>query len=585
MKNSILALLLIIVMFLSSCASGSNYVGRVNKNWIQMDEYMQHYRRNYEAFMLEHNFSPDMNQRKRLADEAWQRIVDGYTLKDLFEKHNITVTQREMIDTLRTNIPEIILSSPRFLDEDGKFDREKYNLSLVSDKPENLSWLRSYYLHTYIPLKKLEYLVLSQRKISNREIRDLFTLKNTEALIEVYSFDLDYYKEPNNPTMQFVNSFSNIPRVSIVEKDIEDYYNENRNTFFNLPRIDLNWVLFSNLPSAKDSLNTKIMADSIYNEIKSGKVFSNFARNFSAPPYNRLQGNAGFMDINEFDNDIKRKILSTSNNDLIKPFLKDNSWWIIRVDEKTQSMARLSIIKLDILASSETIAEARRKLDKFSELCYIVGFNRAAHELLLDIHRVTDLSLENNIVPTLGNLDNIIRRAMRLPDKTIFEPILINDRQTYIIFQVEKNTPGSFKSMLEVYDDIYKIIESRKQKERLEFIVNQFRGKFDVSQVPQDLIQTYNLKYYDKNFSYEFITECLSLRQNSLTGVYTRENNLFFARIISVNTDRSNQLTQYETEILRKELQFLNGNDYFNNWLDRQRKKSKVRDLRPSDLF
>ncbi len=579
-------ILIVMLMFLSGCAVNSQFVGKVNKDWIQKEEYMFQLRKAYESFMIEHNYSPDIEQRKILADQAWNNIVNAYILKDILTEHSITVSQREVLDTLRTNIPQLVLDSPRFKNNRNEFDYDSYYSSLVRDKPENLAWLRQYYEFTHIPLKKLELKILSERKISQNDLNDLYNLKNTRVKIEKYLFDLNYYLT-DSPTESFMQDNNALDMLTISDAEIEAYYKENKREYFVEPRTDLNWIIIDNVPSKDDSLNTKILADSLFMSIQNGKSFAELAVKHSAPPYNRVKGYAGFMELSSFDPEIADKINDVDEGQLIKPFFRESAWWIIKVDEKTISMAKLNIIKIEIKASQKTLADNKRLLDRFSELSYRVGFTRAANELSLKLNTETNLSLQNNHIESLGNVENIIRRAMRLPDKTIFEPILINNNRTYIVFQVDKNTPGYYKNLLEVYDDINHLLRVQKSKTELIKQVSLFRNNFNRDSLDKELIVIKDIDYdKDKSFySYNFLKECFLQSEGILTSVYHDDNFVYFAKVLTKQAIENKLPFSTQIPYLTSELQALNGNEYFNEWLKKQMSKRKVRDLRPDDLF
>jgi hypothetical protein len=586
-----LYLISIIILFLTACATNSQYIGKVNNNWIQKDEYMIQVHKLYESFMIEHNYSPDTQTRKLLAEQAWNNIVNAYKLRDIFIEYSVSASIKETVDTLKSNIPELMLNSPRFKNKNNEFDYESYYSSLISDKPENLSWLRNHYQTTYIPLKKLQAIILSERKINQNELKQLYDLKNTSVNIEKYTFDLNFIhttqNKDNNPTAFFLKDYLENNKIAVTEQEIQEYYNNNKKLYFVEPQTDLNWVLFDNIPSKADSLKTKALADSLYNLLIKGKDFSKLANDFSSAPYNRLKGYAGFIEIDEFEKDISEKIKASTSNEVIKPFYYNNSWWIIRVNEKTLTMAKLHIIKLDIITSKETMALTKKKLERFSELSYQIGFTKTAQELSLSINQSDNLSLKNSKIEGLGDAENIIRRAMLLPNKTILEPILINDNQTYIIFQVEKNHPGYFKNLIEVYEDIEKILISKKSKDLLISTVHNFKEDFNKNILPTGIITQKNIQYNEsiKWLPYEFIKECVTQQDNSMTNIYQNEDEIYFAKIISKNSNSNSQSFSTQIPELTKELQNINSSKYFENWLQKQMSKGKVKDLRPNDLL
>jgi len=163
-----LLLLLSLVTLFACSSTPSEYVGRVNKNDITLDEYGMQILRFRANFINTYQLQPNAQEQRRLQDDAWKYITDSYALKDIFDKYKVPqTTYIELIDTLRTNPPQGWLTNSIFVDDDGEFNWENYNSSLRSDDPVDLTLLKSFYRTTYIPRKKLQKIVLADRTVDD----------------------------------------------------------------------------------------------------------------------------------------------------------------------------------------------------------------------------------------------------------------------------------------------------------------------------------------------------------------------------------------------------------------------------------
>ena len=560
---------ILVALLLSACATNTSHVGRVNKHWIDEAEFVAHLRFGFERHALEHNFAPNTQQRRQIADETWDRIVEGYVILDLFNRYNISVSTREVLDTLRTNIPELMLNSPRFTDENGLFDMETYLSSLMTDRPIDLAWLRDHYRTTIIPTQKLQNLVIARRRVSEREIRDFYALRYSEVDMDVFLFNSDSVC----PTS-----------ITVTDREIEVYYENNRFSFFVEPSIDLNWVTFSVSPSENDLRNVQNLADSLFNEINSGQSFASLARSYSAQPYARLGGAVGFMAIDDFHQELAQKIRSSTEGEAIPPILLDNAWWIIRVEERTPNMARLNIIKLEITPSRETIEATRRDMERFVELSNIIGFPRAASELRLELFHQSGLSMRNSVIPSLGNVGNVLQGIMGLPERTVLTPILIADEEFYVIFQIDGRADGRFRRIYEAMDEIH---DKLKQQKILEEIVNvatshrnntNMTSRFESRQIA--------LNYTERQgFSHEFAYDALGRNAGQTTNVFFDGETAFYGRILAKRPMGYIPPLSMVRDQLKAELQTIGWEEYYRVWLQAQMRRARVRDLRPADLF
>ena len=548
-----------------ACSTNSQYIGKVNKNNITRTDYLSEFGMRYSAFVQRYSVEPDSEQRKQIADSAFQRIVEGYFLQDLFKKYNITVSHREVLDTLRTNIPEYIKNDTRFQNLQGAFNRDTYLQALQTDRPIDLTELRNIYQTSIIPYRRLQNIIISQRNISEKDIRELYQIKYATAEVTIHTFtenDID------------------INEINITDKEIAEYYDKNKITFFKEPTADLNWVLFPLAPSQNDINKIAATADSLYRAIRNGAPFATLARDFSAQPYARQLGSDGYREIEEFEPEIQTKIRSTQTGQTIPPFIFQNAHWILQIDEKTTNMVKLNIIKIDIKPSNQTIETRRNQMERFVELQNIIGFARTADEMRMTLYSKKDLSLGNSYIETIGDISDIIYEIERLPEKTILSPILIPDIDIYVIFQIDKKTPSAYKTIYEVSDQITQTIRNEKM---IEYIIQ--KANHALNQKSTQNTTNTNITYNSKNtYPYEFIRDVLTKTTGQTTKIHTDQQTAYFATIIENHTLERPPIDTQKT-ILRIELQNIDREKYFTQWINNQRTKIKIKDNRKNTDF
>jgi len=155
----------VIISLLLACSSTPpQYAGRVNQNYITIDEYGMQILRFRQNYIVTYQVQPSAQEQKKIQDEAWKYLTDSYALKDIFEKYKIPpTTYNELIDTLQTNPPPGWLTNSLFVDDNGVFNWEDYRSSLRNDEPVDLTLLKSFYRSSYIPHKKLQKVILANR--------------------------------------------------------------------------------------------------------------------------------------------------------------------------------------------------------------------------------------------------------------------------------------------------------------------------------------------------------------------------------------------------------------------------------------
>jgi len=553
---------------LTACSSNHEYAGSVNKNKITLEEYRASVYGGYEAFVARNNYNPSAQQIKVIEDEAWKTLTQSYALKDIFEKYKVSATYSEVIDSLRVNIPAGFLSNSVFVDEDGRFDNQMYISSLTTDKPVDMNFARLFYHSTYIPRRKLQKIVLSSRAISEKELLKHYNTKYTQADIELYTFNVDSIK--NDP-------------FTITDEEARDYYNKNREMFYVDTAFDLNWVLFDVVATERDRMLSQRMADSLYNEIYYGRRFSQLASRYSDQPYARMQGVVGYIDVAELHPQMQRYVGNAGNNELIPPFYFDNAWWIVQVNDRTEHMVSLNIIKLEDKASAETQKENASKMERFVQLCNRIGFARTADELHLPIYHQSGLSLKNSIIESIGDITNVLRRATNLSEKSILEPMLIPQTNTHVAFQIDKKTTGYYKSLYLAIDQISEAIFNDRKLSLITAKAEDHRNGQTISGATTKRI---TLDYSQREgFEYNFLAEVMSSETGHITMVYSSGENAYYARVLAKREVEGRPPFSTQTLLLKNELQTVNGDAYFQDWLDNQLRKARVVDRRPKELL
>jgi len=565
-RTALVLSLLIVFILLVSCASGPDedspqYVGRVNNNKITLEEYNREVWRLRSEFAHENGFYPNAEQMRKLQDDAWRNLTSRYILMDIYDKYQVGASYMEVIDTLRTNPPIHLLPPQVFINESGIFNSQKYFEALTTDKHFDMSPYRDFYRTTYIPGIKLQNIVLANRKITDKELKNLYDMKYTQAEVEIYTFT--------------ENSIKN-DYFTISDDDARSFYERNRQRYFVEPTVDLNWVVFDVVASERDRYRTQKMADSLYNEIYNGRSFTTLAGRYSSPPYDKRPSD--YWELNTLDPEIRQKLQRARENDLLYPFFFKNAWWVIKVIDKTVNLVNLNIIKLENKPSTETQRENRRRMERFTDLCNRIGFTRTAEELNLQVYHQEDLSSTNSDIAGIGDISDVVSRAITVAEKTVLSPMRIPQSDNFITFQVDKKTTGYFKTMYEVIDQIRSDIYTVKKNDLIIAKANSHRDGIPATGTEMHRL---TLDYSQKdNYSYEFLTEVVNTPIGGTTKVYTKPDTAYYAKVI-YKTDAQNK-PPYNTQkaSLEYELKHINPENYFQQWLETQRKKAKIVDER-----
>jgi hypothetical protein len=326
------------------------------------------------------------------------------------------------------------------------------------------------------------------------------------------------------------------------------------------------------------------LAESLYKQAINGENFENLAKEYSAEPYSSNNGDYGYREIDSFHNEIKEKINYAIENEIIKPFQFDNAWWILQIKEKTQSIVKMNIIKLDIKASNETISNNKKKMEAFNDIATKFGFDRAINEMNLKKYDAKNVSNENPYIEGIGNIQNFIDRFIIMKEKNIHEPILMSNINAYVVFQIEKITPKRNKNIYEVKNNIKNEIIKMSTNEYIIKKAQEERKNPDRNNSIHDKINT-NINYNNYHeYSYDFFIEIINTNEGDYTDIHLQSNSAIFAKVINKKRTENTPFYDVIKNTLKTELQSIEKEKYYSKWINQQMKKAKIVDKRPKNI-
>lgn len=440
------AIISLILLFVIGCSMqrGSS-AGRINGVYIKRQDFMTSLRGHYTGFMLEKDRSPDESEKRELYRQAWRSIAIHVILKDYFKQYQISVTPKEVIDTLLNNVPPSIVKAPVF-QNNGVFDRTKYVTELLSDKSNQLTWLKSHYYEYYVPLAKLKLELQKKGIIDKRELANLSKVLNSSADIDWIVFD------PARAD------------VKVSQADIDNYYLSNQKKYEIKPTISLGWTAVPIKLSQDDVNATKTRIDSIYYEMYNGKSYAMMVERFSQSPTFVSGGSLGFKKTEELPEVVFRAISGLNKNDITRPVRVENTWVIYQLVERTQNLVKLNELVLNILPGPVTRSQTQDTAIHLRDLAQQLGLATAAREMNLR-YRTTGTVPNDSLWLADGDISSYItNRAFTQKAGSLLEPVYSERMQVWIVAEVIDVQPFQYKSVFSVSDEISAHILQEKQK-------------------------------------------------------------------------------------------------------------------------
>lgn len=267
-------------------------------------------------------------------DLVWNRIVNATLLENKADELGIVISEQQKIDAIGQTLSQDF----RFVNESGMFDYNKYTEYLADVKANN-------------PLEHAQFLQfenqveqsLKQDAYLNMVNAGLKNASNAEG-------EFEYKLQSDQVNIQYVQiPYTNIPdeEISVSEEEILSFIKRNPKKYEVEAAVDIQYVYFSEDPSADDENAVKEEVAKLVNQqllynaaTKQNDTLAGFAETtdyveflsqFSDIPYNDR-----WVFKNQLPEEIADTIFNTSVGEIYGPFKFQNNYGLAKVIETKQ---------------------------------------------------------------------------------------------------------------------------------------------------------------------------------------------------------------------------------------------------------
>ena len=339
-----------------------------------------------------------LDERRRLADEAFEQLVGDALLRQEYRRRGIKVTNEEISEAARYAPPPQLAQSPE-LQTEGQFDPEKYQrfLSSPSARQTGILYQLEAYYRDQIPREKLFEQVASDVYVSDERLWQIWRDSRDTAQISYVVF---------RPELVADNE------VTVTDSEIKDYYDKNKKDLEKPSRAVVSVVSIPRVITAADSAATRARLVALRDRIVKGEKFEDIAKAESSDSVSARDG--GFLGrgpkgrfVPEFEN----VAFALAPGEISQPVLTSFGYHLIKVDEKKGDTIAVRHILLPITQSDSSATTVDRKADELARIAASSDkpgvLEEAAKQLGLQIRKgsVLDtdaLTIDGKFVPSVG---------------------------------------------------------------------------------------------------------------------------------------------------------------------------------------
>lgn len=485
-ENTHIILFILLVLFLLSMTIGglvggadiTHLFGRrpdtvvsINGENVSYEQYSNFYQQQIETYRQQNQKEPQGYELQQFENQLWETLIRDILMKQLAEKMNIKVSKSEIAYYIFDNPPDFLRSNPEFKDEKGNFDIKKYQAALNDDRNANFWNYIQNYLLSSLPYNKIYQQVAASVFITDEEVKQEYIKQNLKAKAKYILFDANKFQ---------------VSDAEISQKEIENYYNANKEKYKEEEKRKIQYVLFQVIPSVSDTNEVISFAETLLDSINEGIDFAKLAETYSEDPGSAAKGG----DLDYFERGVMVKpfeeaAFSANVGAIVGPVLSQHGVHIIKVEDKKieadKEKVRARHILLKIKPTNNTFEAVRDAANYFVEIATEEGFNVTAANEKMKVD-TTDFFANIGFIPKLGMQSRIVDAIFHSKVRKMSRVHYIEDRG-YIVYQLIDIKKERYRAMQEVENMIKNAVRQEKQKALARKAAEQFRARM---QSPDD---------------------------------------------------------------------------------------------------
>lgn len=298
---------------------------------------------------------------EQLRDQVWDALITQKLLAKKIDEFGVTVSDDEIKEIILGNNPPEFLKQ-NFIDSLGNFNRQAYEQALFNPQNKNALLQAEEFVRQNRLNEKLQSFILASVNISEADILTRFNEQNQKLRAEYVLVDLSLFPDSI---------------IKFNDNDLRKYYNENLEKYKNQAQRKLQYILFTNQPSADDSAAIKRNLETVAEKFKKDTAsFLSYVDIYSTAPYSK-----DTVGLNAFSPSAASLIAKAVPGSLVGPVAAPEGFVLYRLVVKVASkepLVQASHILINNMGSDEKNLEEANKI--YSQLLGGADFEQVAKD-------------------------------------------------------------------------------------------------------------------------------------------------------------------------------------------------------------
>jgi peptidyl-prolyl cis-trans isomerase D len=482
-------------------------VAAVNGEVITQREFALHYQRALEKYreLFKGSLTPELEKSLNLRASM---------LEELIQKRLVLQEARHL--GLAVNDDDLMMAIAQVPDfqVNGRFNKERYLQLLRANRLSPSQFEEEQ--REQLTIQRLYSILLDGVHVTEDEVRDRYRFeqekinlnfirlpvseflaeaKPTEAEIKnFYDRSKESLKEPLKVQVEYLSypfdRFS--PSAPIGDKEIEEYYQANRETKFHKAKeVKARYILVRTGADAKQKSEAQTRANRIVTEARAGKDFAQLAKQESADSTGAKGGDLGWLTQEQLPPPLDKAVFSLRKGEISDAIETPAGFHIVKADDireaKTQSLQDATAEITRTLKSERGKREAAKVADQDREKALSDDdFAKLARDSNVSV-KVTRPFTSGEILPEIGQAPEFYKTALSLSPKAI-SPV-IEGTNAYYVLKIKERTEAAVPSLDAVRSKIEKNLTESKANhmalEKARSLLEQLKKEKDIAKVAQ----------------------------------------------------------------------------------------------------
>ncbi|MCD6564439.1 MAG: SurA N-terminal domain-containing protein [Bacteroidales bacterium] len=270
-----------------------------------------------EIYKLTGNGTIDESTSENIREQSWQQLIREIILDDEYKKLGLGVCDDELFDLIQGNNPHIFVRQMFTDPQTGRMN-----------KPALINFLKNM---DNDPTQKAYWLFMEDEIVNDR-YSTKYTNLVSKGLYSTHNQAVIEFNESNKKVdfSYFVERFNTISdsAVTVNSKDLENYFEEHKNDYKQLPSRTIEYVIFNVEPSEADISENEKWINGIKSEFEEAEDVKEFVN---------LTADTRFEDINhtpdEFPEIIRGFIDTAELGEVYGPYFENETYKLAKIAE------------------------------------------------------------------------------------------------------------------------------------------------------------------------------------------------------------------------------------------------------------